>query len=296
MPIKHAFSIFLCNLKLVVKIALMILIVLLIAFGVFIVILKPLYIDLRSVIETQSFLVAPGDLINHPFLTVEHLIQSYMTFFDQVGWEKTLTGVILLFVGLKFFLTLPLLPATKVLYIKMSTGFDIGITNAFISTGFQNLLLALCCTVVFSITDLGILAGLLALLPVLYRGLKLVALPIVFILYLVLQSARMAIICQWLPEICAGESKNIFKNLKNALMFSVKRFPKNFLCVLFINILLFGIVTSTFIFSFGVIPIVTIPMYFVLYCTLTLTLNFSYHKTKYYIDNGSTVYTPNRLF
>lgn len=296
MPIRHTYSILCSNLTLVVKIALMILIILLIAVACFYGILHPLYLDIREIIEGQNFIVDAGTLVNHPIETLFSLADSYAGFFEQIQWQKSFLLLIVIYVGFKFFFTLPLLPATKVMYVKMSTGFDIGITNAFISTGFQNLLLALVSAVVLSVIDLAILAGVLALCYVLLRLVSLFAITICIILYLVLKTARMAIVCQWLPEICASESKNIFRNLGNSLLFSFKKFRKNFLCLLFINVVLFAVIAATILPSLGVVPILMIPIYFVQYCIMTLTLNFSYHKSKYYVDNGSTIYTPTRLF
>ena len=296
MPIKHAFSILCCNLTLVVKIAIMILIILLIAVACFYGILRPVYLDIREIIEGQNFIVDAGKLVNHPIESLWELADSYAGFFEQIHWQSSILLFIAIYVGFKFFFTLPLLPATKVMYVKMSTGFDVGITNAFISTGFQNLLLAFVCSIVLSVVDLAIFAAMLALCYALLRIISFFAITICFILYLLLKTARMAIICQWLPEICASESKNIFRNLGNSLLFSLKKFRKNFLCLLFVNILIAAIITGTVVTSLGVIPILMIPIYFVLYCIMTLTLNFSYHKSKYYIDNGSTIYTPTRLF
>ena len=160
----------------------------------------------------------------------------------------------------------------------------------------QNLLLAAVSSIVLSIVDLALVTAIFFLCYALIPLIGFFAFPLSIILLLLLFTARMAIICQWLPEICASESKNIFKNLGNSLLFSFKKFRKNFLCLLFINVVILAVVTATMIPSLGVIPILMIPIYYVQYCIMTLTLNFSYHKSKYYIDNGSTVYTPTRLF
>ncbi len=296
MPIKHTYSILCSNLTLVVKIAIMIMIILLLAVACFYGIIHPIYLDIREIIESQNFEIDAQDLINHPILTLSALRDSYIGFFEQIQWKTSFVWAILIYIGFRFFFTLPLLPATKVLYVKMSTGFDVGILNAFISTGFQNLLLAVVSAIVLSIVDIAVAAAIFSLCYVLLPLIGFFAFPLCIILLLFAITARMAIICQWLPEICASESKNIFKNLGNSLLFSFKKFRKNFLCLLFINVVIFAIISATMITSLGVIPILMIPIYYVQYCIMTLTLNFSYHKSKYYIDNGSTVYTPTRLF
>ena len=296
MPIKHTYSILCCNLSLVAKIALIILIVLLLAVACFYGLLHPIYLNIREIIENQNFAVDANELINHPIVTLSSLAKSYIGFFEQLHWQKSFLFAVLLLIGFKFFLTLPLLPATKVLHTKMSTGFDIGILNAFISTGFQNLLLAFVSSIVLTIVDVALVAALLALCYGLLTLIGIFAFPITLLVALFLFTARMTIVCQWLPEICASQSKNIFRNLGNGLLFSLKRFEKNFLCLLFINVVIVAIVSSTMIFSFGVIPILMLPIYYVQYCIMTLTLNFSYHKSKYFIDNGTTVFTPTRLF
>ena len=228
MPIKHTYSILCSNLALVVKIAIMVLIILLLAVACFYSVIHPLYLDLRKIIESSNYTVDAQELVNHPFLTLSALRESYVGFFEQIHWQSSFLWFILIFVGFKFFFTLPLLPATKVMYVKMSTGFDVGILNAFISTGFQNLLLAAVSSIVLSVVDMALSLGSLLLCYALLPAIGVFAFPICILLFFLLLTARMAIICQWLPEICASESKNIFKNLGNSLLFSFKKFRKNF--------------------------------------------------------------------
>ncbi len=300
MPLRHAFSILCCNLKLVVKVLIFVLVLILIAGAIFIGILHPIYTEIRTMIESENFVVSPEALINHPINTISDLVTQYTDYIQNTAWQKNLLLLILTVIGFKFFLTLPLLPITKELYTKMSTGFDIGLLFAFIATGLQNLLLSLCYSIVVSVVDMAAFAGSISLCVFLIGRssliCRLLAFPVSIILFLFLLTARMALTCQWLPEICRSESRNIFANLGNALKFSFKQYGKNFLCLFFLNLLFFAVLAGG-VFSFGVLTALAIPFYYVLYCILTLTLNFTYHKAKYYLDNGGgSVYKPDKLF
>jgi hypothetical protein len=241
--------------------------------------------------------VNADDFINHPFITTKtQIIDKCIDYVAEQNFGSIFGWLIGICLIARFLTLLPILPVTKVLYNKMTTGYDIGLFNAIVATGFQNLLLSLILTVCTAALDaaLFVTAGILMHLCVI-GGIPLL-IPLVIILWLCGESARMCLFSQWVPNICASQSKNIFNAIKTSAKGTFKKFRKNFLCILTVNAIIFGVISTTFLPTATVIPFLSIPAFIVLYCALTLTLYFSYHEQKYYTDNGTTVYTPTKLF
>lgn len=295
MPIKHAGTILACNVKLVTKLAIFIIILGLIASAILINIVGPLVDEIMALIAEID--IDANEFIKHPFaITKTQIIDVCIDHITSHDWRLLLVTAVFTYVLIRFFISIPLLPITKVLHEKMTTGYDIGLFNAFVSTGFQNLLLSLILTIVISVIDLSLTAGAIALAYVIISAKLYYLLPLTIIAYLCLMSVRNCLTCQWLPEICASNSKNIFRALKAALVPTGKRFVKNFLCMLALNTIALAIIASTAITTLMVIPLIAIPAYMVMHSALSLTLNFSYHEHKYFVDNGSTIYDPTKLF
>ena len=295
MPINHSFSILMCNTKLVLKLTILILIIGLLLFSLIAGAIMPIVKDFASIIRDSN--IDADQFINHPIQTVRtEIIDECINYLKTTKWETTLIYIILLLYALSFLFTLSKLPVTKVLYNKMISGYDIGLLHEFISTSFQNLLLSFILSIISFSISIGLLIGAWSLISLCLDADLLVLIPFVIILCLSVLSVRSCIFSQWIPEICASDSKNIFVSLKTAFNGSAKRFAKNYLCYFTINFILFAVIISTVVLSFGSIPLMCIPIYIVLSCALSLTLNFSYHQQKYFTDNGSTIYTPTKLF
>lgn len=295
MPLNHTFSLTMCNTKLVLKLSGLIIILLLIVFAVLSSVIMPMIKDIMEIIKSVD--VSPDQMINHPIITLkEQFIDKCIAYIKASNWQKTLAVIIAVYFCFRFFLTVTQLPLTKVLHGKMCTGYDVGLFNAFIATGFQNLLLSFVLTVINTAVNIGFMAGFVALLRVCFANEVLVAVPFVILLVVALYSAKSCLLSQWMPEICASETKNIFAGIKAATRGTFVKFRKNFLCFYALNLIWVAIFASTLIPTFGAITLVGIPVFIVTRSILSLTLNFSYHTKKYFVDNGATVYTPEKKF
>ena len=297
MPIKHSFSILLCNFKLVAKIFFFILIILLVAGALLIGILKPVLDGFFTTIQEQYPLDA-NEFIQHPILTMQGIIRHFLDFLTSNSSMILLRilYVWLLIMGSRFLLSLPLLPTAKILHSKMTTGFDMGLVNATVLTIGQNLLFSLLTSIVFSVLDILIFVALWYILVGLFGLISVLALPVVLLLALLIYSLRVSILCQWIPEICACPSKNIFIAFKNALAPGIKNLRKNFICTFVLIIASVTTILTTLIPTMGLIPLLLIPTIMVMYGAMCLALNFSFHQQKYFTDNGVTVYNPVKKF
>ena len=293
MPIYHSFSILFCNFKLVAKLLLFIFVIFLVAASILIGILNPVLDNFFE--ELQQEIPIDGDyFFKHPILSLQ-IILDYFTDFLENNPALVATRLVyiwLLVTGFKFFVSLPLLPVTKILHSKMTTGFDMGFLNATISTVKENLLFCLVSAIVLGIADLLIFAAMTYVFIGLAKLIGILSLPVSFLITLVIYSLRITLLCQWLPEMCASSSKNIFKALKHSFKPVFRNFRKNFICVFVILVTVSSVVLSTVLPTFGLVPILMIPTYIVLYCSLCLTLSCSFYHQKYFIDNGVTIYNP----
>lgn len=295
MPLNHTFSLTMCNTKLIIKLTVLIAALILIAFAVLATTVMPVLSELVDIISSTH--VTAEDFINHPFVTLRtQIIDKCIDYLRQTDWKSTIGVVIAVYCCMRFFLTVPQLPLTKVIYNKMSTGYDIGLFNAFIATGFQNLLLSLILSLITSAINLGLIAAFVSLVSVSFKASAYIAIPFIIILFIAAYSAKSCLLSQWLPEVCASSAKNIFIGMKNAVKGTLMKFRKNFLCYFTLNAIWVAIISVTFLPTFGAIPLIGIPVFMVMRAILSVTLNFSYHRKKYFIDNGTTVYTPEKLF
>lgn len=295
MPINHSFSILMCNIKLVLKLTLLILIIGSIIYAMLSTVITPLAHGLYGIISTSE--IDANQFISHPIITIKtQILDKCIDYIESTRWRHSLGFVCLICFAYRLLITLSQFPVTKVLYNKMQSGYDIGLFHALISTGFQNLLLSFVYGIVVFVTDVGMFFGFGSLLVLSMNTKNYVFIPLIIILYVCASSARTCLMSQWMPEICASHSKNIFASLKSSFKCGFKRFSKNFMCFATMNFIKLAIVASTVITTLGAIPLICIPVFIVLSCSLSLTLNFSYHQQKYFIDNGGTIYNPSKLF
>lgn len=295
MPLNHSLSITMCNIKLVLRLALILLVFGLIVFAAVTAILNPILGGLVDIVKQTN--VDPDALINHPFITIRsQFIDPFVSYLKTVNLGATIAYIVLSYFVVNFFIFLTILPVSKVLYNKMTSGYDIGLFNAFVSTGFQNLLLTLILALFNVVVTIGLSVGVGALFVVCIRAKIYILLPFFVLLFIAALSAKTCLFAQWFPEICASQQKNIFIGIKNALRGTFKKFRKNFLCFFTVNTVWVTVVAVTLLPTIGAVPLITLPFFLVLESTLGLTLNFSFHQKKYFVNNGETIYNPTKLF
>ncbi len=297
MPIKHSFSVLLSNFKLVAKLFIFILIIILITGAILIGILDPVLSDFFREIQ-EEFPIDSDQFVQHPIRSIQMLLRRFTDFLSSNSSMITTKLIYfwLLVVGSRFLISLPLLPVSKILHGKMTSGFDMGLANATIATLPQNLLFSFVTALIVSSVDILLLTALGYLSAWLIKIMRVMALPLCMLIIFLVMVARMSLLCQWLPHICSQQSRNIFIAFKNSLKPTFANFGKNFLCIFVLTVCAFTLATVTAIPTAGLFPILMVPTFMVLYIALSLTLNFSYYQQKYFIDNGMTVVNPARKY
>ncbi|MDD4316247.1 MAG: hypothetical protein PHC84_03695 [Clostridia bacterium] len=295
MQFKNSLSIFAGNLALSYKLLLLIFIAFIIAAALFVSLFNPLLDGLREALEIEGISLSFTDIIQDP---VKNLSAIWNATTDYLSNNTLLLVSRFIFLGLlvifaRFFGTLALVPATKMLHNKMTTGYSSGLLSSFVANFPQTLLYALISSIIFSIIDLGALFLSMLMFFALYKIFKVSALFIVFGLFLAVYSARITLFSQWLPLIADG-GKNVIKTFIQSVKLGLKSFGVNYPMVLTINLVYFAIVMVCTLPTFGVLSIVTLPMYMTMLCICGLTSYFNMMNRKYYTDEGLTVYSPGK--
>jgi len=297
MPINHSFSITMCNFKLVAKLAIFICIIIILAIALLLGIIGPV---LRGYIAElqEDFPLEPGSVVEHPFQSLKTLMVFFGNYISSHTYFVTIRIVylFLLSMGLRFFAQLSMLPLAKILHSKMSTGFDTGFLNTFISTIGENLLYSLISSFIYTIFDGLILIATVYLAVWATQTFGILGITVSLFIAIELITLRTTLFCQWLPELVKSKSRNIFSALITSIKPMAGNFRKNFICMTVINIMFFAVCMTTALPTIGLLPILAFPTYMVLYTALSQALNFSYFQQKYFIDNGSTIYEPTKKF
>lgn len=296
MPIKHSLSILVCNFKLVAKIFVFFLVILLVVGALLMGIMKPIFDGFFSELQ-ENMPINAEEFFKHPIVSTRQyfdMFGTYLTNMDNFGLQLFYLWLIAIVTG--FLLRLPLLPVTKILYGKTISGFDMGLLNAVVSTIGQNLIYSSLTALILGTVDVGIIVGASFLMVAAFRGIGFIALPIIALLVFALYTVRMCVFCHWLPEICASDSKNVFKAFVRALKPAFKKFIKSFVCLFFLLVVGWSFAALTALPTFGAATLLIIPTVFTLYSAMCLCLNYSYKQQKYFTDNGVTIYNPIKKF
>lgn len=293
MEFKHSLSILSSNLGLSYKLLLLIFIVFLIAAVLFVSIFNPLFDGLQQALEIEGLSLSFYDIIQDPINNISGIWRTATDYFSSNTMliVSRFIFLCLLVIFARFFGSLALVPATKMLHNKMTAGYSDGLFASFVATLPQTLLFALVSSIIFAIIDLALIFLTTMIFFWLYKVFKVTALFISLGLLIVAFSARVSLFSQWLPLIVDG-NKNVLKALPAAIKLSLKSFGTHYPMSLTIHTVFVAIIMTCTISTFGVLPIVSLPMYISIICICSLTTYFSLMKRKYYTDNGFTVYTP----
>lgn len=293
MHFKHSMSIFSTHLTLLYKVLLFIFVVFIIASAIFVSIFNPLVQGVKEALVLEGYKFSVREILDKP---VESLTQIRKTVSDFLSAHPNLIlsrvmFLILLIVFTRFFISLSYVPVTKVIYDKMTAGYSGGLFSRLVDSLLQTMGYAFFSSLINTALDIGIFTLSLYVFSLFYKVISVAALPIGVTLALTLYSLRISLFSQWLPLICDG-NKNIFKALVLNFKKAAKCLKYHFPMTLTVTILYLGVLTTTAISTFGLLPIMAFPMYIILICIFNLVSYFNLNNRKYYTDNGVSVYTP----
>lgn len=295
MQFKHSLSIFSTNLALSYKVLILIFIVLIIASALLVSVFNPLISGIKEAIEYEGIGLTMDNILENPIDNISK-IWSITSNYLSNNTSLLVTRLLFVFVVIvitRFFISLALLPITKIIHSKMTTGYSNGLFANFVATLPESIGMAFLSSVIFALIDILIFIFCFYVLIIAFKVINVSAFIISSTLFIMLYSARISLFSQWLPTISDGQ-KNIFKAMCNGIKLSLKCFFSHYVMTLTVVIVYLSLIMVTTIPTFGLLPIITFPMYIIMLCILNLTSYFNIMDRKYYTDDGVTVFNPKK--
>lgn len=281
MNLRHSLSLTVSSVTLVLKVLIYTTVLFLIAFSLFMAITEPIIesfgedFDLIAEIEEDLGALA-GQSEGGP---LKAFVESNS---DDIVRAAVL--YVLLFVLIRFGVAFSLIPTAFVFYNKMSTGFNAGFINSTVATGGKAALYALTYTAITVPADIVILVIGYFLTSFLGSAIGVAGLAVAILLTFALGAFRLAMTARWAPEMIAENLKfrrsasGFFNNFDWSYVKEI--FPSMLMMLIFVS----GIIVTTAVSTFGIIPIVVLPLAFVWYTAISAVGYFNFKKRKYYID------------
>ncbi|MDR0696793.1 MAG: hypothetical protein LBF68_04535 [Christensenellaceae bacterium] len=287
MIIKDSFSVLSINIGLIFKTFIYTFILMIIFFAIMSSVIRPIadmiFIDFEF---SEQLRLAFDRWLQGEIDSFRALFKEIMRF---VSSESSRTGIvafnmIVVYVIFMFFIQMTTIPITKVLYNKMSQGYDERFHMSLISTLGLSLAYSTFNALTGALVDLIIIVFGIVLLVLLFNVMNIYAITIAIITILILLAIRISFVIMLAP-IMITEEKNVFK----AFLLSIKRTPKMFSkifpVILTVILAVFAICMCTVAVTFGIIPIFLVPTYMVLMSSISLIVYFISQKRKYYAVN-----------
>lgn len=286
MLVRHSLSLTLSNMQLVFKVLLYALIVCIIGAAVFVTIAEPIFQHIGedvNVTETlnhflEGILDGEGSVFESIVNSVNHFVETHPN--EMV--EIMLLGILLIYV-MKLLFAVIVCPSAYVLNNKMATNFTGGFFHAVMMVGWKGVLTALVYTLISTPIDLIIVGGAFFLGRWLVLGIGLFGMIFAIVVAILLLTIRMSIMGQWVA-VFINENLTFSLQFKRGFKSGFKYMHKVFPAMLTLNILLFGVVATTLIPTFFIIPVVMMPIALIAFTVIHLVTYYMVNERDYYID------------
>ncbi len=305
MTIKHTLNIFFTNFTLLYKVFIYFIIVAIIITAIASAALSPTYSLLKSEFEASGFSESVKDtfhkLVSGDVNFLESLKNAASDFNAMLESIKSLRSnligafcILLAFVLIFIFIfRMAQLPFTNVINQFMSVGNRFGFLNDYVLDLKRSALYALFSTLIVFPISLGFGIGLIYLFFATFKAIRLFALPIIFIIWLLISSLKSTFFCGWLPAI-VKDDKKLFEGLAHGFKSIKGRFGRIFVCYLTARMLLVIACGILSVFTFGAGTLITIPLCIVFLKTLELVIYYNCNDYNYYVDkdkvNTTSIY------
>jgi hypothetical protein len=280
------------NFDLVLKVLIYGFVLMLICSALLIAIANPILDALNSNLDFSGRLrEILSDFINHENMDVfGQFLQDLNTVVNDISSQIDIAILLMVLVVFfaKFFFSMIDVPLSEVIYGRMSKNFSMKFRNVLVSSLRKALLYSLVNTTVTLIADSMITVLCFYFMRILYFALGPFAIAIAMLIFFGLLSSRMALFGQWVPQMIC-EKKSVACAFREAFRFSIKYFWKVMPVIFVVNILFFSVVMTTFLFTFGLLPALSIPFVLIQTATLNLVAYHTFNKKKFYVDEVTVV-------
>lgn len=285
MLLKHSLSITITNVQLVFKVLIYAFIVFFIGLAVLVTIVDPI---MGAIGDGFNFVEFINRFINNltegDGAVFQSIINSVNRFAEEKPQElaKILGLGTVVFVGMKYFFALIVCPLAYVLSHKMTTHFTEGFFHAVVSVGFKGVGMASLYTLISAPIDILIIVGCFFL----GRALTVVGIfGMIFaiVVGLLLITLRLSIMGQWLAVFII-ENINFGLQFKRGFRAGIKSLSYTYPALLTLVLVEFGIVMTTLVPTFLIIPIVSVPFAIVMFVAVHLVNYYRANECNYYFE------------
>lgn len=285
MSLRHSFAVTLSNYKMIIKIFIFSAILSLIAIAIFVSVYTPILNAVGADPDFTSGLeIASERLIRGDVDIIDDLLQRADSIMSGAGsnFVTAIIGSAFVALIIKFLFAFMSVGAGQVIYNKMSARLETKFVNAMVSCLPKALMYALVNAFVTVPLDIGILIAVYYIFKAL-GGMGLVGLIIAIVIGILLYSARIAVIGQFIPTmVMSGEG--FIKSFKASCKASIKAFKETYPAMFVLVVCVFGIICTTAVPTVGILPIAILPVMLVEYCAINMIVAFRTEGRKYYID------------
>lgn len=287
MLLRHSLSLTLSNMNLVFKVLLYALVILFVGSALVVTIATPILDAIGTTINVEDYInhfvedILRGD--GAVFDRIVNAVDNFATTHPNDVGKVIGLGVAVIFV-MKLLLALIVCPVAYIIDGRMATNFTPKFFHSIVELGWKSVLLSLVYTLISFPIDILIVGGAFFLGRWLVTGIGLFGMILALAIGLVLLTLRMCAMGQLIPTLC-NEKLKFDILFKRGMRLSFKLTPKLFPAMLTLNLLSFGIILTTLVPTFMVIPIVMVPVILVCFCAIHLTAYYNYNSKHYYIDD-----------
>ena len=284
MTLKHSLSLTITNVQLVFKVLIYAFIVLLIGAALFVTISEPVLSAVGATFDIEEIVTHFEEVMKGEGSFFERIVASVDHFAETHPGElvKSIIFSVILIVAVKFFLAIIVCPVAYALNQKMSTRFVEGFFHSIVSVGWKSVGVASIYTLITAPIDISVVVGCFFLGRWLSLTIGLFGVIFAVAVGLVLLTLRMSFTGQWVA-VFINEKLNFSLQFKRGMRAGAKAVGKIFPAMLTLVLVVFGVIATTAIPTFLIIPIVSIP--FMLVCFTAI------HLVTYYQENDKNYYT-----
>lgn len=286
MLLKHSLSLTITNVQLVFKILIYAFVVFFIGSAILVTIADPVLNLIGQNVNLAEFFNAfINDLLKGEGAVFESIINSVDNFATSNPTDliKVIGLFVALIVAIKYFFAIIVCPVAYVLNHKMTTHFTEGFFHAFVNVGFKGIATASLYTLISAPLDILIVVGAFFLGRWLTLGIGLFGMIIAIGVGIILLTLRLSVMGQWVA-VFINENIKFSLQFKRGFRAGLKSIARLFPAILTLVLVEFGIVMTTLVPTFLIIPIVSVPFAIVCFTAIHLVNYYQVNERAYYHD------------
>ena len=285
MILKHSLSLTLTNVKIVFKVLIYCLIIFIVGAAVFVTISEPVLdafnasFDLNEIFaHFEEVMKGDGGVFERIIASVDHFAETHP---DEL--VKSIVFSIVLIIVVKFFFALIVCPVAYVINHKMSTRFEEDFIHSIVSTGWKSVGVAGVYTLISAPIDILVVAGAFFLGKWLSLIIGVFGVMFAISVGLLLITLRLAVMGQWVA-VFINENLKFSLQFKRGFRAGFKCLPKVFPVMLALIVVTYGIIMTTAIPTFLIIPVVCVPFALVGFTAIHLVAYYQENDKNYYSE------------